>query len=62
MNALFLSAVLMRLVALPLSAFPYPVTFKPLATSLDLISHALLFGVPIAWAVRRALLNAPAKV
>ncbi|WP_077033917.1 hypothetical protein [Pelomonas sp. KK5] len=51
----------MRLVVLPLSAFPYPVTFKPLATALDLLSHALLFGVPIAWAVQRALLNVPGK-
>jgi uncharacterized membrane protein YagU involved in acid resistance len=46
--------LVMRLVVLPLSAFPYPVTFKPLATVLDLLSHTLLFGVPIAIAVRRA--------
>ena len=45
----------MRLVVLPLSAFPYPVTFKPVATVLDLLSHALLFGVPIALAIRRAV-------
>jgi uncharacterized membrane protein YagU involved in acid resistance len=44
----------MRLVVLPLSAFPYPVTFKPLATVLDLLSHTFLFGVPIALATRRA--------
>ena len=44
----------MRLVALPLSAFPYPVTFKPLATVLDLLSHTFLFGVPIALATQRA--------
>jgi uncharacterized membrane protein YagU involved in acid resistance len=44
----------MRLVVLPLSAFPYPVTFKPLATVLDLLSHTFLFGVPIALAARRA--------
>jgi uncharacterized membrane protein YagU involved in acid resistance len=44
----------MRLVVLPLSAFPYPVTFKPLATILDLLSHTFLFGVPIALAARRA--------
>jgi uncharacterized membrane protein YagU involved in acid resistance len=44
----------MRLVVLPLSAFPYPVTFKPLATMLDLLSHTFLFGVPIALATRRA--------
>ena len=47
--------LVMRLVVLPLSAFPYPVSFKPLATTLDLLSHALLFGLPIALAVRRAL-------
>ncbi len=51
----------MRLIVLPLSAFPYPVSFKPLATALDLLSHTLLFGVPIAWAVQRAILNVPAK-
>lgn len=44
----------MRLVVLPLSAFPYPVTFKPLGTVLDLLSHTFLFGVPIALATRRA--------
>lgn len=43
----------MRLVVLPLSAFPYPISFKPLATVLDLLSHAFLFGVPIALATRR---------
>jgi hypothetical protein len=51
----------MRLVVLPLSAFPYPVTFKPLATVMDLLSHALLFGVPIALATlaaRRASIDA----
>lgn len=45
----------MRLVVLPLSAFPRPVTFKPLATTLDLLSHTLLFGIPIALAVRQTL-------
>ncbi|MGY4517358.1 hypothetical protein [Lysobacter sp. HA18] len=45
----------MRLVVLPLSAYPRPVTFKPLSTALDLASHTLLFGLPIAFAVRRAL-------
>ena len=44
----------MRLVVLPLSAFPYPVSFKALATALDLLSHTFLFGVPIALAARRA--------
>jgi uncharacterized membrane protein YagU involved in acid resistance len=47
----------MRLVVLPLSAFPWPVTFKPLATALDVLSHTLLFGVPIALAARKAVLG-----
>ncbi|GAB1594712.1 hypothetical protein [Lysobacter claricitrinus] len=47
--------LVMRLAVLPLSAYPRPVTFKPLATVLDLASHTLLFGVPIALAARRAL-------
>ncbi|HEY1149541.1 MAG TPA: hypothetical protein VGF27_13260 [Pseudoduganella sp.] len=47
--------LLMRLVVLPLSAFPNPVTFKPLATTLDLLSHMFLFALPIVWATRRAL-------
>jgi hypothetical protein len=45
----------MRLVVLPASAFPFPVTFKPLATTLDLLSHTFLFGVPIALAIRKAV-------
>jgi uncharacterized membrane protein YagU involved in acid resistance len=49
--------VSMRFVVLPLSAFPYPVRFKPLATTLDLLSHMLLFGVPIALGVRKAMSN-----
>jgi uncharacterized membrane protein YagU involved in acid resistance len=51
----------MRLIVLPLSAFPYPVTFKPLATTLDLLSHMLLFGVPIAWVIRRGLSRGMAR-
>jgi hypothetical protein len=47
----------MRLVVLPLSAFPYPITFKPLATTLDLLSHTLLFGLPIVVAVRKRLIR-----
>ena len=43
----------MRLVVLPLSAFPHPVTFKPLSASLDLLSHMFFFGVPIALAAAR---------
>jgi len=49
--------LVMRLVVLPLSAFPFPVTFKPLSATLDLLSHTLLFGIPIAWAARRALVS-----
>lgn len=51
--------LVMRLVVLPLSAFPFPVTFKPVATALDLMSHTILFGVPIALAVRRGLARVP---
>jgi hypothetical protein len=51
--------LVMRLAVLPLSAYPRPVTFKPLATTLDLASHMLLFGLPIALAARRALGGAP---
>jgi uncharacterized membrane protein YagU involved in acid resistance len=52
--------LVMRLVVLPLSAFPFPVRFKPLATTLDLLSHVFLFGLPIVWAARRAVLGASA--
>lgn len=45
--------LVMRLVVLPLSAFPHPVSFRPLATVADLLSHMLLFGLPISLAVRR---------
>lgn len=47
----------MRLVVLPLSAFPRPVSFQPLATVLDLASHMFLFGLPIVWATRKATLS-----
>ncbi|WKE64862.1 hypothetical protein PVT67_14490 [Gallaecimonas kandeliae] len=49
----------MRLIVLPLSAFPFPVAFKLVATILDLLSHTLLFGIPIAFASRWALAPAP---
>jgi uncharacterized membrane protein YagU involved in acid resistance len=58
LSGLFFGVVVfltMRLAVLPLSAFPRPVTFTPLATVLDLLSHTLLFGVPIALAARRAV-------
>ncbi len=45
----------MRPVVLPLSTYPRPVTFKALATALDLLSHMLLFGLPIVSLVGRAV-------
>ncbi len=47
----------MRLVVLPLSAFPHPVSFKALSASLDLLSHMFLFGLPIALAASKAMLT-----
>ncbi len=44
----------MRLVVLPWSAFPHPVSFRLVATTLDLLSHVFLFGIPIALAARAA--------
>ncbi len=44
----------MRLVVLSLSAYPAPVAFRPLASTLDFASHLFLFGVPIALALARA--------
>lgn len=46
--------LVMRLLVLPLSAFPRPVTFKPLSSMLDLLSHIFLFAWPIVWATRKA--------
>jgi hypothetical protein len=46
----------MRLIVLPLSAFPFPVKFKPLGTVLDLMSHMFFFGLPIAIAASKTLL------
>jgi len=45
----------MRLVVLPLSAYPNPITFKPLATVMDLLSHIFLFALPIAVVVGGAI-------
>ena len=49
----------MRLVVLPLSAFPHPVSFKPLSAGLDLLSHVFFFGLPIALAAARAIRPPP---
>lgn len=44
----------MRLVVLPLSAFPFPSGVKPnWPTFLDLLSHIFLFALPIVLAARR---------
>lgn len=45
----------MRLVVLPLSAFPYPVSFSQPGATYDLLSHMFLFGLPIALAAAKAL-------
>lgn len=45
--------LVMRLVVLPLSAFPFPVRFRPLSTVLDGLSHIVLFALPMVWAARR---------
>ena len=45
----------MRLVVLPLSAFPYPIVFQPLSWGLDLLSHMFFFGLPIAFAAAKAI-------
>lgn len=47
----------MRLIVLPLSAFPHPVTLLSTAKILELLVHMLLFGVPIALAARKASNN-----
>lgn len=39
----------MRLVVLPLSAYPNPVHFSMPGALYDLLSHMFLFGAPIAW-------------
>jgi hypothetical protein len=44
----------MRLVVLPLSAFPYPVSFSQPGATYDLLSHMFLFGLPIALAAAKA--------
>ena len=49
----------MRLVILPLSAFPFPIVFRPLSWGLDLLSHMFFFGLPIALAAAKAI--APAR-
>lgn len=45
----------MRMVVLPLSAFPRPVNFDMPGALYDLLSHMFLFGLPIALAARSCL-------
>jgi len=45
----------MRLVVLPLSAFPRPVTFNTVSWGMDILSHIFLFSLPIVWATRKVL-------
>ncbi len=47
----------MRLVVLPLSAFPRPVKFNAFSWGMDLLSHIFLFSLPIIWATRKVLLR-----
>lgn len=51
--------LVMRLVVLPLSAFPFPVKLFTVSAGCDLLSHMFLFGVPIAFA-RRYFARTPA--
>jgi uncharacterized membrane protein YagU involved in acid resistance len=46
----------MNLVVLPLSAFPYKVSFPPILLITGLFVHMFFVGVPIALAARRAAL------
>ena len=50
--------LVMRLIVLPLSAFPFPVKLFTLGAGLDLLSHMFLFGAPIVFA-RRYLAGSP---
>ena len=45
----------MRLVVLPLSAFPRPVTFNAFSWGMDILSHIVLFSLPIVWTTRKVL-------
>ena len=51
--------LVMRLVVVPLSAFPYKLPVFSKGAAYDLVSHVLLFGPPIVFAARRAF--APAR-
>ncbi|HSD73985.1 MAG TPA: hypothetical protein VLB75_04395 [Steroidobacteraceae bacterium] len=44
----------MNFVVLPLSAFPYPLSYPPLRLLEGFVSHAIFVGIPIALAIRRS--------
>lgn len=43
----------MNFVVLPLSAFPYTLSYPPLRLLEGFVSHAVFVGIPIAFAIRR---------
>ena len=43
----------MNFLVLPLSAVPFKITYTPLMLLQGFVSHALLVGIPIAWALHR---------
>lgn len=45
--------LLMNFVVLPLSAFPYKLSYPPLRLMEGFVSHALFVGIPIALCIRR---------
>jgi uncharacterized membrane protein YagU involved in acid resistance len=49
----------MNFVVLPLSAFPFKLSYPPLRLLEGFASHACFVGIPIAWAVRKFAPVAP---
>ena len=50
----------MNFVVLPLSAFPYKLTYTPQRLLEGFVSHAIFVGIPIGWAIRRFSPTRPA--
>ena len=46
--------LVMNFVVIPLSAFPTQMTYTPVRVAINVAAHMLLFGLPIALAVRAA--------
>jgi uncharacterized membrane protein YagU involved in acid resistance len=46
--------LVMNFVVIPLSAFPTEMTYTPVRVAINVVAHMLLFGLPIALAVRAA--------